>query len=192
MGLLAALRSHHQNKGLRQDSLNIDETIDGGEQHGAIHVQTDFAASHCCDCGGDFGEWEFWKKADSHPDLVRQKDLKTAEAKRVKNTQPSLPLPILAGRYECDLYGEFVVSHSDGNLLFAFGRNGPSRSIHWEHNTFYIRSPIADVPTDDWLVSFQIQAERATSLSVRRIGWHESMPRFDRVPATASESTDQP
>ena len=129
----------------------------------------------------DRDKWEFWKKSSSHPDEERQKNLKEAETKRAKNTNPTVPLTRLAGRYECDLYGDLVVTNSNQQLLFKFGKNGPTPSHHWEHNCFYIRSPISDVPTDDWLVDFQVDNGSAVSLSIRRIGWHESMPVFHRV-----------
>ena len=135
----------------------------------------------------DRTNWEFWRMADPHPDLERQKNLREAEAKRVSDTKPSVPLNTFAGRYECDLYGDLVVTHADGQLMFTFGRNGPSPLEHWDHDSFYIRSPILDVPTDDWLIDFEVKNGAAASLAIERIGWHEAMPRFHRV----DESTDE-
>jgi len=126
-------------------------------------------------------KWEFWKKADPHPEVGRLQDLKKAEASRKLSTQPTRPLSNFAGRYECDLYGDLEVRHEDGKLLFTFGANKPAASTHWEHDSFYVRRPVADDPSVDWIVSFELRDGTSHALTIRRIGWHESMPQFNRV-----------
>ena len=107
--------------------------------------------------------------------------MKKAESKRKKNTKPTLPVTDFAGRYECDLYGDLEVSLEDGQLLFTFGANKPAAATHWEDNSFYVRRPVADDPSVDWLVSFELQDGKPDALSIRRIGWHEPLPTFHRV-----------
>ena len=136
----------------------------------------------------DRSKWEFWKQADPHQDVGRLRDLKKAELKRKKDTKPKLPLMNFTGRYECDLYGDLVVSHEDGELLFTFGTNKPAASTHWGHNSFYVRRPVADDPSVDWIVSFELRDEKSHALSIRRIGWHESLPRFVRVARVKDEA----
>lgn len=136
----------------------------------------------------DRSKWEFWKKADPHQDVGRLRDLKKAESKRKKDTEPTLPLTNFAGRCECDLYGDLVVSHEDGKLLFTFGANKPAAATHWEHNSFYVRRPVADDPSVDWIVSFQLRDGKPHALSIRRIGWHEPLPTFYRAASVNRES----
>jgi CubicO group peptidase (beta-lactamase class C family) len=128
----------------------------------------------------DRSKWEFWMQADPHPNTGRRRDLQAAESKRQEGTKPTLPLAALAGRYECDLYGDLVASLEQGKLLITFGKNGPVATTHWEGNTFYARRPVASDPDVDWLVSFNISDGRAHSLSIRRMGWHEALPTFKR------------
>jgi CubicO group peptidase (beta-lactamase class C family) len=126
------------------------------------------------------GKWDFWKKADPHPDLGRRRDLKKAEAKRNSEIPANLPLPRYAGRYECDLYGDMVVSYNGGKLLLRYGANQAAAATHWEADTFYIRRPVHEDASVDWLVSFAVDGQRATALSIERLGWHEALPRFVR------------
>jgi CubicO group peptidase (beta-lactamase class C family) len=128
----------------------------------------------------DRSKWDFWMAVDPHPSAGRLRDLQEAESKRQEGTKPTLPLAALAGRYECDLYGDLVVSLEQGKLLITFGKNGPVATTHWEGNTFYARSPVASDPDVDWLVSFYVGDGIAHSVSLRRIGWHETMPTFKR------------
>jgi hypothetical protein len=109
------------------------------------------------------------------------RDLKKAEATRKEDTKPTLPLTDFAGRYECELYGDLVVSFEDGNLLFTFGSNAPAATTHWEDNNFYVRRPVTDDPTVDWIVSFEVRNGASHALTIRRIGWHEAVPTFHRV-----------
>jgi hypothetical protein len=128
----------------------------------------------------DRSKWEFWSKADPHPNEGRLRDLKEAESKRKKGTQPTLPLTEFAGCYENDLYGDLVVSHKNGRLLITFGTNGPAKSTHWEDDTFYVRRPVASDADADWLVTFKVRDGKTHALSIRRLGWHEPMPAFKR------------
>ena len=97
-----------------------------------------------------------------------------------ENLRLLLALTAFAGRYECDLYGDLTVSHKNDKLLITFGTNGPAKATHWEHDTFYVRRPVASDPDVDWLVSFTVRGGKSQSLSIRRLGWHEPMPTFKR------------
>ena len=131
----------------------------------------------------DRGKWEFWEKAEKHPDIVRRRELHAAQQNRKRGTKPTISLKRFAGSYGCDLYGSLEVTHEADKLLFTFGKNGPTASSHWDDNAFYIRRPIVDVPTEDWIVRFQVEAGKPVSLTIDRIGWHESMPVFRRAAA---------
>ena len=129
----------------------------------------------------DRDKWAFWKESDTHPDVGRQRALKQAESKRKADTPAALPLSSYAGRYQCDLYGDLIVIHDSGKLTLRYGKNKPASVTHWEGDTFYIRRPVDDDANVDWLVSFEADGERTTSLSIERLGWHEVLPRFVRV-----------
>jgi CubicO group peptidase (beta-lactamase class C family) len=62
-----------------------------------------------------------------------------AEAQRVPNTKPSLPLKEYAGTYADSLYGELVVSENGGKLSLAFGPNWRGDLEHWHFDTFRAR-----------------------------------------------------
>jgi hypothetical protein len=128
----------------------------------------------------DRSKWDFWMKADPHPSTGRLRERNQAESKRKKGTTTSLPLTAFVGRYECDLYGDLIVTHEEGKLLFTFGVNKPAAATLWEHETFYVERPVASDPDVDWLVSFNVGEGKVHSLSIHRFGWHESMPTFEQ------------
>ena len=126
-------------------------------------------------------KWEFWKKADPHPDAGRKRDLEKAESERKADIPAAHVLSSYAGRYQCDLYGDLLISHDRGELTLRYGKNDPAPVTHWEGETFYVRKPVGDDASVDWLVTFEATGEQTTSLSIQRLGWHEPMPRFVRV-----------
>ena len=58
------------------------------------------------------------------------------EAKRVKGTSPSLPLPRLAGKYSDPLHGDVHVSQEGGRLALQYGAAFVGALEHWHYNTF--------------------------------------------------------
>lgn len=129
----------------------------------------------------DRTKWDFWKQADPHPDVRRQRDVQKAREQRAEDTEPELDLAGFAGQYRCDLYGDLIVGHHHDHLQIRFGRNSPAQATHWDHNRFYVRWPVEDDPHVDWLVQFHLDQHKCIGLSIERLGWHEPMPDFDRV-----------
>ena len=62
-----------------------------------------------------------------------------AEAARVPNTKPSLPLAAYAGTYVDSLHGEVVVREATGKLSLSFGPNWSGDLAHWHFDTFRTR-----------------------------------------------------
>ena len=62
-----------------------------------------------------------------------------AEAQRVPDTKPSLPLTAYAGTYVDSLYGEVVVRERGGKLSLSFGPNWAGDLEHWHFDTFRVR-----------------------------------------------------
>jgi len=64
---------------------------------------------------------------------------KKADAARVPNTKPSLPLEKYAGTYADSLLGEVLVRDSSGTLVLQFGPNWHGTLQHWHFDTFRTR-----------------------------------------------------
>ncbi len=63
------------------------------------------------------------------------------KAKRVLNTQPSLPLEKYAGAYKSDIYGDITITFADGQLRMNF-EHSPSLSAtlnHWHYDVWEIK-----------------------------------------------------
>lgn len=58
------------------------------------------------------------------------------KAKRVINTQPSLPLTAYVGRYSDQFYGSMDVSMVDGKLHLAVNKDNSATLEHWQFDTF--------------------------------------------------------
>lgn len=101
------------------------------------------------------------------------------EARRAKDTKPSLPLTGYAGSYECDLYGKLEIREKEGSLRMQFGPNIVATLRHWEHDTF--RGKLSFPPDDEWLLRFAVADGKSEHLEIERLFWHESMPAFRRV-----------
>lgn len=126
--------------------------------------------------------WPLFLKDNLKYDPRRRADIATADAKRKKGTNPTLPAPRYAGSYSCDLYGDLRVTESNGSLIFKFGSNPPVASTHWEKDTFYLRRPMAEDSSEDWFVTFEVTGDplQSRALSIQPIGWNYSMPGFER------------
>jgi hypothetical protein len=67
----------------------------------------------------------------------------------------------------------------DSSLRLQFGPNIAGQLVHWEHDTF--RAKLSFPPREEWLMRFQISANKADRLRVERLFWHEPMPEFRRI-----------
>ena len=101
------------------------------------------------------------------------------EAKRAKDTVPSLALTKYAGTYEADLYGKLEIRLQNGALKLQFGPNMNATLKHWESDTF--RGQLNFPAPGDWFLRFIIRDSDVEHVEIERIFWHESMPRFLRV-----------
>ncbi len=122
-------------------------------------------------------DWIFDAEEKPQAD-IKQKNA-SLEAKRAKDTKPSLPLGEYAGSYECDLYGKLEIREVEGSLRLQFGPNIAATLRHWEHDTF--RGKLSFPPDDEWFVRFVVADGKPVRLEVERIFWHEPMPVFRRV-----------
>jgi CubicO group peptidase (beta-lactamase class C family) len=85
-------------------------------------------------------DWSARSFARTEAARVRAREAqKKAEAARVPNTKPSLPLAKYAGTYADSLLGEVVVRDSAGTLVLAFGPNWHGALEHWHFDTFRTR-----------------------------------------------------
>jgi CubicO group peptidase (beta-lactamase class C family) len=94
--------------------------------------------------------------------------LKQLEAKRVKDTKPSLPLDQYAGTYADQLYGQVSVVVEGGQLVVAY-HSSRAPLEHWHYNTFKGKSgPDLGVIS---MVTFQIDAAgKASAIDVEGLG----------------------
>jgi CubicO group peptidase (beta-lactamase class C family) len=63
---------------------------------------------------------------------------RTARARRVEGTRPSLPLERFTGSYRDRLYGDVEVTVDGGQLSVRYGRR-VGRAEHWHYDTFVVR-----------------------------------------------------
>lgn len=78
---------------------------------------------------------EFLKLYQSIKDSTK-KYQNEADAKRVMNTKPTLPLENYAGTYSSPLYGEVVIDEKDGQLKMNINHILPVTLTHWNYDTF--------------------------------------------------------
>ncbi|WP_158508999.1 alpha/beta fold hydrolase [Gemmatirosa kalamazoonensis] len=62
-----------------------------------------------------------------------------AEAQRVPNTKPSLPLSAYAGTYSDSLYGDMTIREENGKLNLTFGPIWKGELEHWHFDTFHTK-----------------------------------------------------
>ena len=60
------------------------------------------------------------------------------EARRIKDTKPSLPLEQYAGTYVDSLYGKAVVTHENGALRLRTSSKQAGSMEHWQYDTFRV------------------------------------------------------
>ena len=101
-----------------------------------------------------------------------------AEAARVKNTKPSLPLAAYAGIYQSDLYGNVKVTEEQGTLRFSYSAPYSGTLEHWHYDTFHLKW--AGPGVGDTFVTFTLTAQgRIDTMKV------EKFDDFKRVPERA-------
>lgn len=85
-------------------------------------------------------DWSARLLARTEAARARARDAqRRAEAARVPDTKPSLPLAKYVGVYADSLLGELVVRDSSGTLVIAFGPNWGGLLEHWHFDTFRTR-----------------------------------------------------
>ncbi|MBV9880411.1 MAG: serine hydrolase, partial [Gemmatirosa sp.] len=85
-------------------------------------------------------DWSADMRKRTEQQLARAADAqRRAEAQRVPNTKPSLPLPAYAGTYTDSLHGELTIRESNGKLSMVFGPNWKGDLEHWHFDTFRTR-----------------------------------------------------
>ncbi|HUQ81211.1 MAG TPA: serine hydrolase [Gemmatimonadaceae bacterium] len=101
-----------------------------------------------------------------------------AEASRVANTRPSLPLDRYAGVYADSLYGNVTVRVENGKLLLNYGTASDAELEHWHYDTF--RAVWRNRLLGKSMVTFAIdQSPKVSALTI------ENMGGFLREPAKA-------
>jgi CubicO group peptidase (beta-lactamase class C family) len=71
-------------------------------------------------------------------DSIEAKDQREADAKRVLNTRPSLPLERYAGVYQDSLYGSVAVRIEDSHLVLDLAPKMRGDMEHWHYDTFKV------------------------------------------------------
>lgn len=134
---------------------------------------------------------EDWSaKAYARTEAARTRALaaqKRAEAARVPNTKPSLPLEKYAGTYADSLLGEVVVRDSSGTLVLQFGPNWHGTLEHWHYDTFRTRfgTPVLGaIP-----VQFRLGPNGTVDEVQMDLAGPATFRRKPETPATASRTT---
>ena len=78
--------------------------------------------------------------------------------------KPKLPLSRYAGTYVSDLFGKLIVEKADGALRFRLGPNCHAALGHWSGDCFRPRF-VLRYP-EDWFVSFGVENDIATTLTI--------------------------
>jgi CubicO group peptidase (beta-lactamase class C family) len=124
-------------------------------------------------------------------DSIDAKDQKEADAKRVLNTHPSLPLARYAGIYEDSLYGRVTVRLEGARLVLDMAPKMTGDMEHWHYDTFKVRW--RDHRDGTNLVTFALDTDgNIDTMSADIGGPPEEMPRMKRVgdlPAATSTNT---
>jgi CubicO group peptidase (beta-lactamase class C family) len=91
------------------------------------------------------------------------------EDDHASTSPPSRPLSEYAGTYESALYGAIDVTEQRGRLSLQFGTRFEGEMKHWDGDSFrvFFKNP----GHDDWLVTFDLEGDRLTSLGAREAPW---------------------
>ena len=117
-------------------------------------------------------KWETtWLRAEPPGNAYRPRDEARSRLQKLRsvNTMPSLPLEKYAGTFDSKLYGHLVVQQEGDKLCVTFGEFN-MKLLHWENDSFYVRSPTR--LTFDWLLTFNVSNDgEATNVTVKHVGW---------------------
>jgi hypothetical protein len=117
-------------------------------------------------------KWEStWLRIEPPGNAFRPRDKARArlQERRKAETTPSLPLGKYAGTFHSNLYGQLVVHRNGEKLSVTLGQSATEMS-HWEHDSFYVRSPTR--LTYDWLLTFGVSDHgETTEVTIKHIGW---------------------
>jgi CubicO group peptidase (beta-lactamase class C family) len=124
-------------------------------------------------------DWAGDMRARTERTLARAREAqKRADAQRVPNTKPSLPLAAYAGTYADSLYGQVDVREQNGKLALKFGPNWSGELEHWHFDTFRTRFDTPVLPA--LFVQFRLDAAAKVSEVVLDLAG--SPTTFRRVP----------
>lgn len=113
-------------------------------------------------------------------DSIDSKDQREADAKRVLNTHPSLPLARYSGVYQDSLYGSVAVRIEGQHLVLDMAPKMLGDMEHWHYDTFKVKW--RDHRDGTNLVTFALDANGdIDTMSVDIGGPPEERPRMKRV-----------
>jgi len=113
-------------------------------------------------------------------DSIDAKDQREADAKRVLNTHPSLPLSRYSGVYQDSLYGSIAVRVEGQKLVLDMAPKMVGDMEHWHYDTFKVKW--RDHRDGSNLVTFALDADGNVDMMSADIGGPpEEMPRMKRV-----------
>ncbi|MFN3330473.1 MAG: DUF3471 domain-containing protein, partial [Pyrinomonadaceae bacterium] len=83
---------------------------------------------------------EYLKQAMQQRERKAEED-KKADASRIPNTKPTLPLEKYAGIYSSQMYGDVQITQENGKLVMRFlpAPNFVADLEHWHYDTFLIK-----------------------------------------------------
>ena len=124
-------------------------------------------------------------------DSIDAHDQREAEAKRVPNTHPSLPMDRYAGTYADSLYGSVIVRVENGHLVLDMAPKLVGDMEHWHYDTFKVTW--RDHRDGTNLVTFTLDANgQIDTMSTDIGGPAEEMPRMKRISnSTTRTSTNR-
>src|SRR5215212_1514420 len=113
-------------------------------------------------------------------DSIDARDQREADAKRVLNTHPSLPLSRYSGVYQDSLYGSIAVRVEGQKLVLDMAPKMVGDMEHWHYDTFKVKW--RDHRDGTNLVTFALDADGNVDMMSADIGGPpEEMPRMKRV-----------
>jgi len=113
-------------------------------------------------------------------DSIDAKDQREADAKRVPNTRPSLPLERYSGVYQDSLYGSVTVRVEGQHLVLDMAPKMVGDMEHWHYDTFKVKW--RDHRDGRNLVTFALDADGDIDTMSADIGGPaEERPRMKRV-----------
>lgn len=108
------------------------------------------------------------------------------EAKRERNTRPSVPPAQCAGDYRSERFGLLRISFEKDQLTLRCGARFDCRLEHWQHDSYRALFPNPNL--NDWLVTFLVKDGAVVSLRAQDTPWapawyddHDDLGEFVRV-----------